>query len=304
MKNKINQFLLGILWLLAVTLGASFWLNTVYGFNIFSASHWEYLAYMQASKLPINQTFYVSVIIIILLAFIGLYALIRPRLRKFNKNLFKHPVNTKVNVITDKTASALETLPAETQSSPITQNNITASLSRPPRLVLPTLKNDVSLQRRDSISKSNQSDTLTQNSSQEQNISEIKEIFSSAGYSVKSNTKINGIQTALIAIGANENLWIGATGIKTTDLRTMIEKLEQIFADTLEDIYINVNGFVINAIDASTSEFQDILMFNSISELEDYIKGVPNAPIPDDEKEDFEAYSQYIDTVINYIGKM
>ena len=84
----------------------------------------------------------------------------------------------------------------------------------------------------------------------------------------------------------------------------MIEKLEQIFADTLEDIYINVNGFVINAIDASTSEFQDILMFNSISELEDYINGVPNAPIPDDEKEDFEAYSQYIDTVINYIGKM
>lgn len=97
---------------------------------------------------------------------------------------------------------------------------------------------------------------------------------------------------------------MGGVGIKTTDMRAAIDKLAQIFTDTLDETYININGFVIAAPDAATSEFQDILMFNTINELRDYITRMPNPPLPDDDDGIFDAYSEYIDAVINHIGKI
>ncbi len=116
--------------------------------------------------------------------------------------------------------------------------------------------------------------------------------------------KIDSVPISLFAIGTNENLWLGGVGIKTTDLRDAMNKLAQIFSDTLDDIYININGFVIAAPDAATSEFQDILMFDSISALRTYMQDVPNPPIPADDAGNFDAYSEYIDTVIDYIDKV
>ena len=115
---------------------------------------------------------------------------------------------------------------------------------------------------------------------------------------------IKGVQIALLAIGTNETLWMGGVGIKTTDMRAAIDKLAQIFTDTLDETYININGFVIAAPDAATSEFQDILMFNTTNELRDYIARMPNPPLPDDDDGIFDAYSEYIDAVINHIGKI
>ena len=65
---------------------------------------------------------------------------------------------------------------------------------------------------------------------------------------------------------------------------------------------ILINGFVISAPDAATSEFQDILMFNTIAQLREYMSQHPNPPLPNDDNGLFDAYSQYIDAVINHIG--
>ena len=120
---------------------------------------------------------------------------------------------------------------------------------------------------------------------------------------VKSAPRINGTQIALLAIGANETLWIGGVGIKTTDMRTAIDRLQQIFSDTLDETYIDVTGFVIAAPDAATSEFTDILMFNSMSELREYMRDKSNPVLTDDDGM-FDAYSDYIDAVISHIGKI
>ena len=86
-------------------------------------------------------------------------------------------------------------------------------------------------------------------------------------------------------------------------VREIIEKFEQIFSDTLDETEININGFTISAPDESTSEFEDILMFKTIEDLQAYMQDKQN-PLPEDdeEREMFDAYSQYIDAVITHIG--
>lgn len=308
MKIRIDNILLGTLWLLAVTLGASFWFNTIFGFNILSVKHWEYISYLQAAKTPINSMFYVSFVITVFVAILGLYVLIRPRLRKIRLPIVRISNNKPVQTSqpeknTQADASTLDvTKSAEIQKTVPTAPSVPQHITvRPPRLNLPIASNMST----PVINKQPTNNTFNnQQKPADKEYPEIQEIFASAGYTVKKNPIINGIKTALLAIGSDEVLWIGAVGIKTTELRAMIDKLSQVFSDTLDDIYININGFVLFAPDEATAEFQNILMFNSITQLKEYMETRKNPTLPEEEKDNFDAYSEYIDTVINYIGKI
>lgn len=317
MRNRLDNILLGTLWLLAATLGASFWFNTKYGFNIFSAPHWQYLAYLQASKTPVAPSFYISLGVAVFITIFGLYFLIQPKFRKIVLPIMKTKKSgvTTQSVHTPNTeptsqksdASEIVTIP-NTASQPTphdTQKPVSAyapapiwgTPPRPPHLTLPSSNSYAAAP----IATHAQVATTT-NDDTDNNA--IREIFSQNGYIVKKTPYINKWRPNLLAIGTNEVLWIGAVGTPTTQVRAAINKLNQIFSDTLDDVYINVNGFSINAPDAETTEFQDILLFNSIDDLGKYIAQHPN-PQPDaDEKENFDAYSEYIDTVIGYIGNL
>ncbi len=323
MKSRIDSILLGLLWLLAVTLGTSFWFNTNYGFNIFSAPHWQYLAYLQAAQMPVKTGFYISLAVAVFIAILGLYILVRPRFKKIRLPIIKLRRLAKTNGENKKTQTELVAPPTvaatnATQSvvvmppaqSPTTTNtdantepHAMPSSARPPRLHLPTMNNShISAPPAPTLTTTSIAPLGTPIPSQDQ--PEIRNIFERAGYTVKKNVKIAGVPTALIAIGTNETLWIGSVGIKTTDLRRAMDHLAQVFSDTLDDIYIGINGFVISAPDAATSEFQDILMFNTAAELSEYMAAHPNPPVPSDDQGNFDAYSEYIDTVINYVGKI
>ncbi len=324
MKNRIDKILLGILWLLAVLLGTSFWFNARLGFNIFSDAHWDYLAYLQASQTPITSTFYISLILAVVIAITGLYLLVRPRFRRIrlpivDKKSHTAPTTPAPVIHQQNAQPAVSTpvapSPAVTQShapivtpAPTVATNTTPQPARPPRLniALGTLPQTPSAPQLNIPSPSIQTPTpvAAATNTAVMEYPEIKEIFTNAKYVLKPSQKIEGIPIPLIALGTNENMWLGGVGIKTTELRTVIDKLSQVFTDTLDDIYININGFVIAAPDAPTSEFQDILMFDSISALRAYMANVPNPPIPDDDAGNFDAYSEYIDTVLNYIGKV
>lgn len=325
MKNRIDSILLGLLWLLAVTLGASFWFNTNYGFNIFSAPHWQYLAYLQAAQMPVKTGFYISLAAAVFVAILGLYILVRPRFKKIRLpiiKLRKHAktdggnAKTQTNVVaappppataTDTTQSVVvlppAQSPAKTNSDVATQPRPMPSSARPPRLHLPTMSGShISTPPAPTLTEAPIAPLAAPIPSQDQ--PEIRNIFERAGYTVKKNIKIAGVPTALIAIGTNETLWIGSVGVKTSDLRRAMDYLSQVFSDTLDDIYIGINGFVISAPDAATSEFQDILMFNTTTELGKYMASHKNPPVPSDDQGNFDAYSEYIDTVINYVGKL
>lgn len=297
MRNKIDNILLGLLWLLAMTLVACFWFNTKFGFNLFSVAHWQYLSYMQVAQTPVRPAFYVSLVIFAFIMLFGLYLIVRPRRRKIHLATKQAPrmVTPVAHIAPLPAPVAAQNRPAPANIDPhATTPQPSSQMTRPRALVTSTFR---PLQTPQNIVQAPKNNS-------EHNRTEIVKIFESNGYIVKKATSIVGVRPDVLAIGTNETLWIGATNIDTVDLRHAMDKLARVFADTLDDIYININGFVIAARDAATNTSDDILMFASVDELREYMSAHRNPPPAADDVENFDAYSEYIDTVINYIGKI
>ena len=298
MKHKVNNILVGLLWLLAVTLVASFWFNIKYGFNLFVGQHWQYLAYMQASNQPIKTSFYLSLVLFIAMMILGLYVLIQPHHRKIVLPVFDHtqtqekqPAQKTPGTDTQKSEQPTK----QTQNSSVLSTDIQPALARPPRL------NISQVSRATAPHSSAVSANPVVKPDPEHDFTEIHDIFTNAGYVVKGAPRIKNIQTSVIAIGTDEELWVGATDVTTQDMQKTIDTLQNVFLDTLEDIEIHINAFIINAPDKNDS---NILNFANIDELRAYINEHPNTPPAEDDVENFDAYSAYIGTVIDYIRKI
>ena len=300
MKNRINNILVGILWLLAVTLGANFWFNTKYGFNLFSFQHWQYLAYMQASNQPVKNSFYLSILLCVILMVFGLYVLMQPRRHKivlpiFDRSSQHEPTQQPQNAVAPKPEKTVE----EQKPVPQTKTYAGPVLTRPPRLNTPI----VSHAPMPNVPMS--SLTPTNKQQNDQNYAEIQDIFTSAGFLVKGAPKIKNVQTSVIAIGPDEILWIGATGVSIQDMKKAVDTLNGVFLDTLEDIEININAFVIGATGTSDDEDDSkIMRFDTVNDLRNYINEHPNPQMDESDTENFDAYSAYIGTVIDYIRKI
>lgn len=306
MKKRIDYLLLEILWMLVVTLGVAFWMTTRYAFNIFSAAHWKYLGELQATATPVRTGFYISLVIGIIIAIGGMYILVRPRLRKIKIKFPKIKLGRIKHIQNDKQISVPQNGPM-IQNEPAQTAQSTKPMARPPR---PNMGGGAALSATNvapapvamptSAGYGAEPNVITPSQNEHP---EIRHIFESAGYTVKNVKTIRGFAPALFAIGANETLWIGGVNTSTRDVRGAINALNKVFNDTLDDIEISINGFAINAPDAATSEFQDILMFPDVNALDKYMAAHPN-DTTDEDPENFDAYSEYIDTVIKYIGNI
>lgn len=304
MKNKLDNILLSILWLSASTLVACFWFNIKFGFNIFSGAHWRHLAYMQANQAPVNTTFYISIIASVAIIIAGLYMLIRPHIRKITlpvRDTHKSALAKKATTPTAQKNTS-NTTPATVAPAPQAKTPET-HLIRPARLNLgaPLLNQTESFTAPAATAPVSQTAT---HAPQTNNWPEINEIYEQAGYTLKKTPRIAGLQTSLFAIGTDETLWIGAVGVEISAMQNAIDTLQQIFSDTLEDIIINVQGFIISPRNAHEQSAPEILTFDSIDSLRNYMNQHQNTPPSDDELENFEAFSSYISTVIEYLGKM
>ncbi len=275
MRN-IGNFLLGLLWAMAVTLGATFWFGMRFGFNLFSAQHWRYLGELQATHTPITTHFYIALAVFAAILLIGLYFILRPRFRKIDLDIR----NKK-----QETSFAIQT-PISTQethhSSPITHD----SPVRPPRLNLPTPSH-----------KQVTTPTIAPVINQKLNFDDI---FTDAGFVVKKQPRIAGWTPVLFAIGTNEALWIGGDTADIKSLNTAVERMRAIFTETLEDIEININAFTVGGQTADG----DIMNFADTDELRAYMNEHKNVALDDSERDDFDAYSEYIDTVANYFNRL
>jgi hypothetical protein len=296
MRKQIDHFLLGSLWLIASVLGASFWFGTNFGFNLFDGQHWHYLGQLQASGASVRPSFYISMIAVVVVMISGLYLLIRPK--------FKRIGFQRVQSAPDHNAAArASTLPAVSAPTPNT-----VPLSRPPRLKL-AASNTYAAARTDN---SGDNAILPAISAApiapaapvaQQDFSEIEEIFKSAGYTVKDPPRIGGMRPALLAIGADETLWLGAVGIDPAKLTDAATRMEALFSETLEDIRININTFVVNPETTGNAETLEPELFDSTDALRDYMNAHKNRELTRAETEDFDAYSEYIDTVSGYFNK-
>ena len=304
MRNKLNNILIGLLWLLAVSLGASFWFNTKYGFNIFSVQHWQYLAYMQASGQPVKTSFYVSLLLIVIIAVFGLYQLLQPRYRKITLPVFDRTQPQEQPKTESEKQPSVAVQTAQPEVAPETKQNdvVQPTISktgpvRPPRLNIPTVtRTSAPTPRVPLISKQDKK------IDPEQEYADIHEIFTSAGFVYKGSPRIKNMQTSVIAIGTDEVLWLGATGVSSADMRRAVDTLNGVFSDTLEDIEININAFIIGATDKPDDD--SIIYFETVDDLREFVNEHKNVPPTEDEVENFDAYSAYIGTVIDYIGKI
>lgn len=290
MKKRIDYLLLEILWMLAVALGLGFWMTTRYAFNIFSGEHWKYLAELQARGAPVRGGFYVSLICGIIIMFGGMYLLVRPQLRKI-----KFPeIKFTRRAATSETKPTLAPAPVAATATPAPAPS--TAMKRPPRpnVGFTSTNNAVNIAPAAPVI------SAPRVASAPRDYPEIRHIFESTGYTVKHASSINGFTPALFAIGADETLWLGGVDASTRDVRTAIDALQKVFTETLDDIEITVNGFAINAPDADTSEFQDILMFPDTDALREYMNAHKN-DMSNEDSENFAAYSEYIDTVIKYV---
>lgn len=281
MKKFFESVLLSILTGISVLLGLSFWLNIKFGFNLFNAQHWNELARLQATNTPISISFYISIGLAIFIFISGLYLIFRPKLR----NIFKksYTVSQTNPVLYTKTEQHNE------------KDKIVETIqfmSRPPRLNLPKNIGDIAAEKYKSqpntvIDKTKYNDALS-------------EIFSSNNYLVKKNPIISGKETNLFAIGNNEIVWLGYVNIDLNEFKNAVKKLSDIFSDTLTDIPITIRSFLIDTTNKYDSD-DEILIFNNIEDLKEFISENPGEQIEDSDKENFDAYSEYIDTIIQYI---
>ena len=309
MKKNFENILLGFLWLLAATLGTTFWFNTRFGFNLFSGAHWDYLATQQATRASVSFWFYASFVIATFITLFVLYLLVRPRKRNIKISAPQKPALTAPQTATNNDASQINIISGTNQTTPPapTTPSVGPILARPPRLnIAPanTFAPAATAQPAQSATQSTapMMPAPTPQQQTKQDWPEIREIFSMAGYVIKPEPRINGKKMALLAIGTDEVLYMGAVGISTSQMQSCVNKLVQLFHDTLEDIEINVNAFVLNPTD--TASDSDILTFDTIDSLRDYMNTHRNAPLAADDAENFAAYSEYITTVIEYIGKL
>lgn len=290
MKNKLEHILLSILLGLSVLLGLSFWLNTVFNFNIFCKVHWDEFARLQASQTPISNGFYLSFIVAVLIFVFGVYFIYRPimihRIRK-QKNA--------VVIVPQQKISEEPIKETKEQEEELTITQPVISASRPPRLNLPNNMAQIAAQKH---TEPEQPKTLAPSENPYTPI--ISEIFSNNGYIVKPNPTISGFVPNLFAIGNNEIIWVGGVDCDADKMTKALEKLNSVFKETLEDIPIHINAFILDTM-GKYSNKDNIHIFKSIDELKAFIGEHPADKIGEDDRESFDSYSEYIDTIIQYI---
>lgn len=133
-------------------------------------------------------------------------------------------------------------------------------------------------------------------------ISDIYDAFTGAGYIIQDLVKIDGKYPAVIALGSQEQLFIGTCDIDINILLNIKKRLELCFADTLEGININIQILCVS--DKDILPIDGITGFLSVASLKNYLMTHKNKkPKTKSEWEDFDAYSEYIGTAVNYLFK-
>jgi len=304
MTRNFDNFLLGLLWLLSIALATTFWMNIGYGFNILSSAHWAYLSELQASRTQIKFDFYVSLIAAITIGLVGLYIIMRPRIRRtVNPDTSvktEPPIHTNV-IPTNMPERETQKIPVTpdrpkilSQNRPMTPTGLTSTMRPPqqplapptPRAVTPT------------------PNITTPKTETKKPDPEIQNIFESGGYIIKPCQKIGKLVSPVIALGYDNTLWIATSGASVSDTQDAIQTLISLFDDTLGDSAddIIVHGCIVNTTEQSNNP-DLISTFATLDEMKQFLSDKPNTKPDGFDNDLFDAISTYISTVTQYIGK-
>lgn len=310
MTKKFSNLLLGLLWLLTVTLATTFWMNIKYGFNIFSAAHWAYLSELQAYRTEIKMDFYISLIAAIIIGLTGLYLLARPKMRMFFIEPSQMPPPS-TGVDTPNILHRPKTNKSITEPAPEQANNTAPRIAPQPNPARPISP----MGTRQTVPTPNRATTAPHFNTPAPKITapeptagphivEIGNIIENAGYIIKPCQRIGKLIKPVVALAYNQTVWVCAENVSVADMTDALQTIVTVFDDTLGDTAndMNVHGCIINTREPSNNQ-ELISVFGTIDEFREFINTHPNTKPTDYDPDLFDAISTYIGTVTNYIGK-
>ncbi len=134
-------------------------------------------------------------------------------------------------------------------------------------------------------------------------ISEMYDMFVDSGYQISDLIRINGKYPAIVAVGANEKLFIATLADDYDVLQNILKRIELCFADTLEGLNIDTRILCVTGRDFQDND-KRILRFGNINALQKYLASHKNVrPNNQQERENFDAYAEYINTAMTYLFK-
>ena len=292
MRNNFDKFLLGLLWLMTVALATTFWMNIRYGFDIFSAAHWEYLSGLQADRAIIKPEFYISLVFAIVIALVGLYAIVRPRFRKV-------PMPQSTGTTTATPAPTVPTISnnfvgTQRPKSPVSLNAKMARRQPSEQFTPPTQRVTPPVASKPMVPMVPAANPLANS---------INSILESVNYVMKPCKRIGKLKNPVVGLGYDQTLWIATSDADPADMVDAIQTLVAVFDDTLGDSAndITPHGCIIGSKGESNNDL--ISTFANINDFKQYMDKHKNVMAEDFDKELFDAISTYISTVTNYIGK-
>lgn len=313
MKRFFEKFLLGILWLLSITLITTLWMNTNYGFDMLSAAHWEYLGTLQANRSEIKPDFYISLIAALFIGLIGLYLIVRPRTKRVKDTTSTMPQKSNIVIVPQQPVIQPTPAPAKPKAEYKTEQTFTPrpapAISLTPRPMSPMgLRPPVQRQTATIPTPPLQQTpkpVATPQPAQNTNSTEIRTALESGEYIIKKCDRIGKLQNPVVAIAYDQSMWIIATKASPNTMVESIQTLVTIFDDTLGETAndIKLRGFIIEPTEPVQRSDDLIITFDNTADFVKYVSEHKNIKPDDYDAELFEAFSTYIGTVTGYIGK-
>ena len=133
-------------------------------------------------------------------------------------------------------------------------------------------------------------------------ISGIYDAFIESGYEINDFIRIDEKHLAIVATGTDEKLFLATVGVDEETLQNTLKRIELCLADTLEPA-IKIDTKIL-CIGGGNSFSDKIIHFESLDAMQNYIASHINIrPSNKTDSEDFNAFNEYINTVMKYLFK-
>lgn len=297
MTKNIEKIFLGVLWLMTVALAITFWMNTRYGFNIFSSAHWTYLSTLQANRAQIKPDFYISLLVALVIGTVGLYLIIHPHVRKLKIfGFFGKRAATPVNKSTEKKSSQPNIFGLSRPRSPLS-----GTMKK-----TPTYKPATATTTTPTTTPSATTPTPQPNLVQDEKNLEIKKLFEEAGYETIPAKKIENIISPVFAFSYDMTLIIASANTSPSETMRAIGTLMTFCEDSLGENFseLMLRGYIVSPTGEANPNPELILTFDNTDALRTFLTEHKNEKPKDFDKDLHEAFSLFLKTMINYMGKM
>lgn len=312
--------MISVLWLNAMVISALWIFNMVFGFNLFSTAHWQYLSELQLAG-KVDARFYIFAAVSVVVSLAGLYMLIVPWHRKIRMR------------------GGFVEIPARAAEAIASESTPAAISARPPKLNLNTVfiptRREVAEMPDRTASRAVRDIPPARSSAPPAVLDKIKNMISNSGFVIKNAPAIGNIHLDFWAIGSDEALVAGLVCNESGEISaaeggdsiwrangrefkspvwimtSVVQKLQALFIEVVgPDLKINVLPFVF--VNGGTVANKDsvrniwdalgVKVFDDINVLDAFLNEYRPRQLDESEQADFGAFSEFIDSVAGYFN--